>query len=152
MMIWYASYFISFGQICNHIILLQKAYLVLYRQKWILIVSGILVLPQLSYGFLVNFEAFFTMEVDGFCGMHYPSYLPYYWFGVVGSINILFSVVFCRVAYTQYCQFGSDTWRCLARDGIQTMCMVTICNIMSCYLILADAGGNFADILFLIDW
>jgi hypothetical protein len=150
--IWSSSYIICVGQICNHIILLQKAYAVLCRQKWILIVGSILILPQLSYGFLVNFKGFITMEANGFCGMHYPAFVPFYWFSAVGSVNLLFSAIFCRVVYKQYRQFGSDAWRKLAHDGIQTMCMVTVCNIISCCLVVFDAGGNFADILFPFDW
>jgi hypothetical protein len=92
------------------------------------------------------------MEAEGFCGVHYPYYAPPFWFSSVGLTNLLFSAIFCRMAYKQYRQFGSDAWRRLAHDGIQTMCMVTACNITSCSIILADAGGNFADILFPVDW
>jgi hypothetical protein len=84
--------------------------------------------------------------------MYYPSFVPFYWFGAVGSVNLLFSAIFCWVTYKQYRQFGSDAWRKLAHDGIQTMCMVTVCNIISYCIILVDTGGSFADILFPLDW
>jgi uncharacterized membrane protein YeiH len=94
MTIWTGVCMGSFGQLCKHIILLQKVYLVLYRQKWVLIVGGILVLPQLSHSFFI-FKGFNTVIVDDFCGMYYPSFVPFYWFGAVGSVNLLFSAIFC---------------------------------------------------------
>ena len=110
----------------------RKVCLVLFRQRRVLIIGVMLVLLQLAYGFLVNFKEFTTMEANSFCGMHYPSYLPFYWFDAVSSINLPFPAIFCQVAYKQYRQFGSDAWRRSTYDGIQTMCMVIVCNTMSC--------------------
>ncbi|KAI8050839.1 hypothetical protein BDF22DRAFT_693670 [Syncephalis plumigaleata] len=147
-----AWYGLSISQICNNVILLQKAYLVMYQQRWMLIIAIPLMLPTALCGLLITFTSFITLDRVGSCGTHYPAFLPIYWFGAIASVNLMFSIIFCRVAYKQYRLFGSDAWRRLARDGIQTMCMVTLCNIVSCTLVMLKAGGNFADVFFPLDW
>ena len=67
-------------------------------------------------------------------------------------INLFFSGIFCYVAHKQYKLHGSDIWRRLSGDGIQTMCLVTLCNIVSGALVLLHAFGNFSQALFVLDW
>jgi hypothetical protein len=109
-------------------------------------------LPQLCYGIFIMVWAYISLDDNSACVMHYPSFIPWYWFGAVASINSLFSFIFCRVAYRQYRIFGSDSWRRLTHDGIQTMCLAVLCNIVCCFFIITRIGGNYSDILFPIDW
>ncbi|KAI9591667.1 hypothetical protein BDF19DRAFT_454227 [Syncephalis fuscata] len=138
MLIWSAWFGISFAQFCN--------------KKWILYIGVPLMLPQLCFGVLIIYQSFITMDPVGGCGIRYPYTIPLYWFGVIMSINLLFSIIFCRVAYRQYCRFGSDAWKQLAHDGIQTMCLATLCNIGCCFLIVFHVTGNYSDVLFTVDW
>jgi hypothetical protein len=66
-------------------------------------------------------------------------------------INVIFSVIFIRVVYQQYRKFGADAWIRLAREGIQTMCMVVAVNIFCMLGTLFDAAGTFSPYFFVID-
>jgi hypothetical protein len=57
------------------------------------------------------------------------------WVIIVGTTLILSQFGFLYVAYKQYHLFGSGAWRRLARDGVQTMCLVIVCNV-ACGLFL----------------
>ncbi|KAI8055769.1 hypothetical protein BDF22DRAFT_672115 [Syncephalis plumigaleata] len=151
-LIWSVSFSISISHFCNSMVLLRKAYLILCRQKWVLYLGIPLMVPQLCYGTFIMTLAYISLDDDSACVMHYPAFIPWYWFGAVASINFLFSFIFCRIAYKQYRTFGSDAWRRLARDGIQTMCFAVLCNITCCFFIITRIGGNYSDILFPLDW
>ncbi|KAI9596562.1 hypothetical protein BDF19DRAFT_437880 [Syncephalis fuscata] len=151
-LIWIGSLSLSCAQFCNSLLLLRKAYIIVYRQKWLLYIGFPLILPQLGYGLFIVFLSYVTTDVGGACGMHYPSFIPWYWFGINAASTILFSTIFCRVAYKQYCQFGSDAWKRLAHNGIQAMCLAVLCNIVCCFLIIFRVAGNYSDMLFPLDW
>jgi hypothetical protein len=70
----------------------------------------------------------------------------------VVPLNVLFSTIFSHVAYKQYRLFGSDAWRRLAKDGIQTMCLVTACNIICGLIMIFEIGGDFSQLSVAVDW
>ncbi|KAI9591691.1 hypothetical protein BDF19DRAFT_454303 [Syncephalis fuscata] len=152
MLIWSTWYGMPWAQFFNSAILLQKAYLVLCRQKWILYIGIPMLFPQLLHGPIVMYYSYITTDPAGFCGMHFPPFVPMCWFGVIVTINTFFSIIFYRVAYKQYRIFGADAWRRLANDGIQYMCLVALCNILCCTFIVSEVAGNYTDIFFPIDW
>ena len=78
--------------------------------------------------------------------------MPWVWFGAAMPINVLFSSVFSHVAYKQYRIFGSDTWKRLTRDGIQTMCLVVACNVICVLILLFEIGGDLSEVSYAVDW
>ncbi|KAI9592018.1 hypothetical protein BDF19DRAFT_452888 [Syncephalis fuscata] len=150
--IWYFIVVIAASSISNTAIMLHKAYLVLLKQQWILIVGIVLMVPQLV--FMPFFLAFSwaTTELDGGCVVHYSDIVPLYWFGVTIPINILFSGIVSYIAYKQYKAFGSEAWKRLTRDGIQTMCLVVVFNVICATIILSKVIGNYSDMFFVADW
>ncbi|KAI8050472.1 hypothetical protein BDF22DRAFT_695126 [Syncephalis plumigaleata] len=151
-MIWYIGLGITVSIFCSSAILLQKAYLVLFRRRSILVVGGLFMLPQLSFFAIVMFFCAVTLDDVTGCVIHYPRFLPWYWLAASAPINVFFSAIFSYVAYKQYRQHGSDAWRRLARDGIQTMCLVVLCNIICASCIILKVGGNYSEFFFLADW
>jgi hypothetical protein len=109
-------------------------------------------IPQLGFMFVINIFGNNTLETLGGCVVNYPHSLLWYWFVAVTPINVLFSSIFSYVAYKQYQLYGTDAWRRLARDGIQTMCSVIACNVICRLILLFEIGGNFSEQSFVADW
>ncbi|KAI9591864.1 hypothetical protein BDF19DRAFT_453718, partial [Syncephalis fuscata] len=151
-LVWITGFGVTSTVICNCFILLQKAYLILMRQRWVLLVGLSFTLPQISYLILVLTICPVTIEEKKGCVYHYPPYLPWLWFGVTTPINMFLSGVFCHVAYKQYKLFGSNAWNRISRDGIQTMCLAASCNIVCAALILFEVGGNLSTLSYIADW
>ncbi|KAI9592687.1 hypothetical protein BDF19DRAFT_450642 [Syncephalis fuscata] len=150
-MIWILTFNISFAMVGNGLILLQKVYLVLCRQKWILYISIPIMISQLAFPFLLIYLSFSTLEEKIACLVFYPQFILWYWFVINVPINVLFSAIFCYIALKQYRLFGSEAWKQLARDGIQTMLLATSCNIICSIFVIVYAHKVNADTFFVID-
>ncbi|KAI9596755.1 hypothetical protein BDF19DRAFT_321043 [Syncephalis fuscata] len=112
--LWFSGFINTIAIMCNSIILLQKAYLVLCRQRWIAVFGIIFTLPQLGFLIIVIIACPVALEPKNGCVLYYPTYLPWYWFFAAVPINLFFSAIFSHVTYKQYCIFGSKpgcTWR-----------------------------------------
>ncbi|KAI9592011.1 hypothetical protein BDF19DRAFT_239592 [Syncephalis fuscata] len=149
--IWISSFNIAFMMVGNSLILLQKAYLVLCRQKWILYVSAPAIAAQLAYPLIVIYFSFISFKETTGCTIYYLEVILWYWFAVNVPINLLFSAIFCHIALKQYRSFGSEAWKKLARDGIQTMLLATLCSIICSVVIISSKNKINADTLFVVD-
>ncbi|KAI8051980.1 hypothetical protein BDF22DRAFT_744198 [Syncephalis plumigaleata] len=150
--VWGLDVSISISILCNNLILLHKAYLVLMQHKWVLYIGIALTLPPVGYPFLSIVYFYITVEPQLGCTVHYPSFTMWYWVGINVPFNIVFSTIFCYVAYKQYKLFGSEIWKRLTREGIQTMCLALLCNIICVIVVLSHIEGANQDILFAVDW
>ncbi|KAI9592259.1 hypothetical protein BDF19DRAFT_452344 [Syncephalis fuscata] len=150
--LWAIVFGITVVYTCNGLIVLQKTYLILCRQKWVLYVGIPSILLQMPYPFLSIFYTYITLEAETGCVAHYSSFLMWYWFSITIPLNVIFSIIFCRIAFQQYRTYGSDAWKRLARDGIQAMCLAVFCNIFCYFCIEFQVGGVNADLLFPGDW
>ncbi|KAI9596869.1 hypothetical protein BDF19DRAFT_324654 [Syncephalis fuscata] len=92
-----------------------------------------------------------TIKEYGGCVFNYTDAQSYSWLATVLPVNAFFSAIFSYVVYKQYKTFGLDAWRRLAGDGIQTMCLVILCNIVCGVLLICRAFGEFSDLFFIID-
>ncbi|KAI8052062.1 hypothetical protein BDF22DRAFT_56312 [Syncephalis plumigaleata] len=150
--VWGMDVALGISILCNNLILLHKAYLVLMKRKWVLYVGVLLTLPQIAYPFILISHSFIRIESNLGCTMYYPSFILWYWVAINIPFNIVFSTIFCYVAYKQYQLYGSDLWKRLAREGIQTMCLALLCNITCALLIISQVKLINQDILFIMDW
>ncbi|KAI8050942.1 hypothetical protein BDF22DRAFT_114314 [Syncephalis plumigaleata] len=127
--VWLLAFSLTLSSISNSGIMLQKAYLIMFRQRWVLIVGIIFILPQISI-FILTWEICpVTYDVNRGCTFYYPYYLPLIWMAVEAPSCVMFSLIFSYVAYKQYKLFGSDVWKRLARDGILLMCTAILCKL-----------------------
>ncbi|KAI9596763.1 hypothetical protein BDF19DRAFT_421278 [Syncephalis fuscata] len=149
---WFSGFINTVAIMCNSIILLQKAYLVLCRQRWIAVFGTLFTLPQLGFFVIVLVSCPVTIEPNIGCVLYYPFFLPWYWFFAAVPISLFFSAIFSYIAYRQYSTFGSDAWKRLARDGIQTMCLAVLCNVICGMIIVFQVGGNYAIMFYVADW
>jgi hypothetical protein len=111
-----------------------------------------LILPQLGYPLASFKSSVFTLETHGGYVSNYLPFLSWYWFGAVAPLNISFYAVFSYVVYKQYKLCGSDAWRRLARDGIQTTCLVIACNTICIFIIILEISGDFSEMSVPADW
>ncbi|RKP07538.1 hypothetical protein THASP1DRAFT_24324 [Thamnocephalis sphaerospora] len=106
---WIVGAGLTISPLCVGATLLQKAYLVHERKKWLLAIA--------------------LMAPNAGCFSLYPPYLPWVKIAMDAPINLAFSIAFILVVYRQYRQYGSAAWGRLVRNGIQTMCFVVLANI-----------------------
>ncbi|KAI9595144.1 hypothetical protein BDF19DRAFT_422829 [Syncephalis fuscata] len=79
---WWLVCGLTISSISNSMIVLQKAYLILFRKRWILIVGIISTLPQVAI-FIVTWRVCpVAYHPDRGCTFYYPPYLPWVWMGV----------------------------------------------------------------------
>jgi hypothetical protein len=151
-LVWYGMLMLGFSTIANSFLLLYKAYLALLRRCWVACVGALMLCLQV--GFMLSGMATVPVTIkkyDG-CVAHYTPLVSFIWLGTIMPINVFFSAIFTYVAYTQYQTYGSDAWKKLADDGIQTMCMVILCNVICGLFLIFEVLGDFSEIFFMIDW
>ncbi|RKP06727.1 hypothetical protein THASP1DRAFT_25014 [Thamnocephalis sphaerospora] len=149
--LWIAGFGISVSTICVGITLLQKAYLVHDKNKWLLTAGTILLFPQpiITY---YTWTSPAAMVPSAGCLLLYPPELPWIKLALDAPINIIFSVAFIIVVYRQYHLFGSAAWARLVRDGIQTMCIIVLSNLVCMLCVVFEAAGPFSQLFFVFDW
>ncbi|RKP07288.1 hypothetical protein THASP1DRAFT_30889 [Thamnocephalis sphaerospora] len=149
--LWVAGFGMTLSPICVGITLLQKAYLVHHRNKRLLIVGIVLLLPQPLVLYYVLISPALMVPSAG-CLLFYPLQLPWIKLALDAPINIIFSVAFITVVYRQYRLFGTAAWKELVRDGIQTMCIIVLSNIVCMLCIAFEVAGLFSEFFFIYDW
>ncbi|RKP24839.1 hypothetical protein SYNPS1DRAFT_29414 [Syncephalis pseudoplumigaleata] len=151
-LIWTVGFSWSLSVTCNSLILLRKAYLILCRKRWIIYVSVPLMIPQLCYLPLTMHLTFVTLEREIGCANYYSVGFRWYWATTNALVNIFFSGIFCNIALKQYRMFKSEAWKRMARDGIQTMGLATLSNVVSCILPHIHLEYVNFDMLLVLDW
>ncbi|KAI8057234.1 hypothetical protein BDF22DRAFT_740767 [Syncephalis plumigaleata] len=142
---------IALTNFCNGLVLLQKTYLILYRQKWIIYVICPFIIFQIGYGFIVVFCGYVIIDEQIGCMSYYQSVVLWAWLSINMPPNVILSTTFCYTAFKQYRKYGSDAWRRLARKGTQSMCLAATSNILFGMLVVFQIGGHYADTFFAID-
>ncbi|KAI9596962.1 hypothetical protein BDF19DRAFT_326909 [Syncephalis fuscata] len=145
------AFSMSLTMLSSSLILLQKVYLVLCRQKWILYISIPIVIAQFTFVFILIYNSFVALEEKVGCMTYYSQFTLWYWFSVSVPINVIFSVIFCRVALKQYRIFGAKSWKKLASDGIQAMSLATLCNIIGPIITIVPKDKINTDLFFIVD-
>ncbi|KAI8050225.1 hypothetical protein BDF22DRAFT_745552 [Syncephalis plumigaleata] len=151
-LVWSILAGIAVSNSLHSMILVQKAYLILCKQKWVIYISILPMLCQLSYVFIMVCTSFVTTVPDIGCSVHYPYFTIWFWFSNTLPLNLLFSGIFCYVAVAHYRRYGTDAWKRLAREGIQIMSLIAICNILCCVLLITQIAGPNTDLLLAMDW
>ncbi|KAI9599567.1 hypothetical protein BDF19DRAFT_462252 [Syncephalis fuscata] len=141
---------IGISLVCCSAIILQKAYLILCKPAWVLIVGVLCILPQVGYPLFVAAVMRFTLIDQQGCVALYPPSFPWYWFGAVVPINVLFSSIFSYIAYKQYRTFGSQAWKRLAQEGIRAMSLVIMSNIFCGVFIFLEIGDALSEFFSLL--
>ncbi|RKP07825.1 hypothetical protein THASP1DRAFT_30359 [Thamnocephalis sphaerospora] len=142
---------VSVSPICIGAVLLQKAYIVHDRNKWLL-ATGIIMIILQSLVVFIAMDSPILMVPDGNCTYHYPRYLPWTKLAFDLPANVVFSAAFLVVVYRQYRIFGSAVWGRLVRNGIQNMCLIVFSNFICIFCAAFEVGGAFAQTFITVDW
>ncbi|KAI8049650.1 hypothetical protein BDF22DRAFT_171081 [Syncephalis plumigaleata] len=150
--LWLQTVGMSLSLFCNSIILLRKAHLVLLKKNWVLYVGIPLIMTQLVYSAIWIYYSIVIPEVYLGCVAYYTQVILWFWVVINIPHNLLFSGIFCRRAYNQYALFGSDIWKRLMHEGIQTMSFVLLCNLVSIIMIVITTDTVNKDVFIVVDW
>ncbi|RKP10275.1 hypothetical protein THASP1DRAFT_27959 [Thamnocephalis sphaerospora] len=149
--LWVNGVGVAVSALCVGSTLLQKAYLAHQRNKWLLGIGIILLVPQPVFTYMV-WTSPGIMTPAGGCLSCYPSYLPWIKLAMDLPINLVFSTAFLTVVYRQYRMYGSKAWARLVRNGIQTMCLVVLSNLICMFGVAFKVVGVYSQFFFIVDW
>ncbi|KAI9590952.1 hypothetical protein BDF19DRAFT_457587 [Syncephalis fuscata] len=144
---------VSMSTFFGNLTLLLKAYAVYDRSRILLTVGILLILPAppvMTY--LITVKSYTFYSIENGCSIKYPLYSPWVKFGLEAPVNVTLSIAFLRIVLQQYKQFGSESWRSLARDGIGTMCLIIGSNLICTLIAALRALGDVSDIFWMVDW
>ncbi|KAI9592819.1 hypothetical protein BDF19DRAFT_467656 [Syncephalis fuscata] len=134
-------------------ILLERAYIVRQRSRWILVIGIILNAIQLiTYGLIFFVELKYEYRPSVGCYVKFPLYGPYTRFLVDTPPVLVPSIVFIMSIYQQFRRFKSGCWRRLMKNGIITMMLVIISNLLFAVLLITDVLDDLSMVLYPFDW
>jgi hypothetical protein len=149
--IWVCAFGITLSAICVNICLLIKAYAAQRRDRRLIWLSVLLMIPQPSIIWIAWTECIMMNTEESACIILFPPYLPWLRFILDMLINTLFSTVFLYAVYRQYRIMGSDCWGKLAKDGMLFMLAVLTSNIICAIITATGPFGPLSEMFFLID-
>ncbi|KAI8055406.1 hypothetical protein BDF22DRAFT_741996 [Syncephalis plumigaleata] len=137
---------------CNFI-LLERAYVACQQKRWFLI-FGVIFSSVPAFIFLIVTIASSAVIYSSNYGCHlqYPDYLPYVRIITDLPQNVMFSAIFCLAIYRNYRQRKEYMWKELARDGIITMLLVALSNIVSFIIGETSILGEYTNTIYIADW
>jgi hypothetical protein len=148
---WCIAVCVVCNTLCTGTALLHKAFLAHNRNKRLLTAGILLMLPQ-PYIIYCIWNSPTTVDGSIGCLLHYPPYFPWVKFGLDAPLNLVFSVAFLMVIYQHYRQSESVAWSKLMRNGIQTMCLIVLSNIVCMVCTAFEVAGLFSEMFFVFDW
>jgi hypothetical protein len=148
---WIYAVCLCASPVCVGAVLLQKAYLVHNRNKWLLAIGVLLLLPQPMNIYSI-WSSPILMVSSGGCIIVYPDYFPWLKLVTDAPINIVFSVAFLIVVHRQCKQFGSDIWHRLESSGLQIMCLIICSNKICTVGAVLHIAGSYSRLFITIDW
>ncbi|KAI9593115.1 hypothetical protein BDF19DRAFT_449534 [Syncephalis fuscata] len=144
----YAGWAIPISMLCYSTILLQKAYIMSLKTRWILVIGIILIILQtIAPIMMLNIAVIVNTDFYRRGYIYYSTGWVFIWFCTSLAVNLFLSSVFSYMAYRQYRKYGSKTWKRLASDGIQFMCLAILCNIAWAVVVFF---GNISDLFLLL--
>ncbi|RKP05305.1 hypothetical protein THASP1DRAFT_32860 [Thamnocephalis sphaerospora] len=149
--LWITGVGATISTLCVGSTLLQKAYAAHQRNRWLLVIGIILLLPQPIIIYIAWTSPGLMTSVGG-CLSCFPSYLPWVKLAMDLPINMVFSIAFLAVVYRQYRRYGLTAWARLVRNGIQTMCLVVLSNLICTFGVAFEVAGMLSEFFFILDW
>ncbi|KAI9594903.1 hypothetical protein BDF19DRAFT_442756 [Syncephalis fuscata] len=150
--IWSAISGMSISTMSINSVLLERAYLANQRNKWLLAAGVLLILPAPMLLLVMWLHVTPTYSPASGCYITFPPIFPYFRLLIDAPPNLVFSAAFSLVIYRQYKKFGDRCWKQLAKEGISTMLLVILSNVICMICNIFSVFGESTDILFIVDW
>ncbi|RKP05183.1 hypothetical protein THASP1DRAFT_32978 [Thamnocephalis sphaerospora] len=150
--VWTATIGLTVSSLCIHVVLLEKAYVVCNRDRRLLVIAVLLLLPSVALIYSGIWISYAQVDEQGFCLKIYAPMHPWIKFWLDASVNMVFSSIFLSVILQQYRQFGTRAWGRLSRDGILIMLGIILSNTLAALGASLHLLGPLSQWLYLVDW
>ncbi|RKP08408.1 hypothetical protein THASP1DRAFT_29787 [Thamnocephalis sphaerospora] len=148
---WTAAVTANLGEACISAVLLQKAYIVQDRPRWML-VFGLLIIAAPP---LLVYAAWASPAIQGStceCTVDYRFYYPWIRFGLYVPLDVACSAVFLVVVFRHLRRFGSEAWKQLTQSGTQLILCLLLSHLTCLFIIAFDLSGTFSGVVYMLDW
>jgi hypothetical protein len=150
---WCIIFGVGFSSIACNFMLLERAYVAFHKRRWFLIVGTLFsFVPSIGFLLITAISSSVVYGPNYACHLDYPNYLPYARIFSDLPQNLMFSTIFCMIIYRNYRRRNEHMWKELARDGITTMLLVSLSNIVSFALGESKALGAYTNTIYIADW
>jgi hypothetical protein len=150
--VWAAIIGMTIATMSMNTLLLERAYLAHQRNLLLLIFGILLILPAPTFIYRAWFEVTATFSPTSGCYAKYPPSFPTFRLLIDLPPNLVFTGAFLMVIYQQYKRFGDRCWKRLARNGVVTMLLVALSNLICMLCNVFNVLGEMSDVLFIVDW
>ncbi|KAI9595001.1 hypothetical protein BDF19DRAFT_443124 [Syncephalis fuscata] len=141
---WATVTSLTISTVLTNIMLLERAYLAYRRSKLFILLGIFLILvPAPIYMIAIWWCADIGLSNRYGCYMKFAFYLPYFRLLLDLPCNLVCSAVFSTVIYKYYKKYRDDCWKRLARNGIITMILVILSNIICFFLNLKSTKNLY---------
>ncbi|RKP08147.1 hypothetical protein THASP1DRAFT_30044 [Thamnocephalis sphaerospora] len=149
--VWAAAVAIAVNDGCVSTVILQKAYVVHQRPRWMLVFGPLIgiSIPIIAYTTVTSPA---VLGPTCACGFLYPPYYLWMRFGFYFPMDVVFSIAFIRVVYRQYRDVKAKLWKRLMQDGIQVILCMATSHLICLLLVTFDVVGSFSVMVIMIDW
>jgi hypothetical protein len=151
-LLWAIMVCIRVNDFCTGATLLQKAYIVRHRNRWLLLFIPLIVVAPIPIIYASWISPAILSSSAGGCVFVYPVYYPWMRFAFHAPINLVLTGIFLQVAIAQYRKFGNDAWRKLTRDGIQIGLALLFLNVACTFAVGFEIFGIYSVIVLLVEW
>ncbi|RKP09726.1 hypothetical protein THASP1DRAFT_28496 [Thamnocephalis sphaerospora] len=151
MLSWISNSAGRISDVCVSAVLLQKAYLVHRRSRWLLAFIPVIVATPIVLLYFSWASPTIMTPYTG-CVFIYDDAYPWMRFGFHAPMNIALTSIFLIVAVRHYRQFGSGAWHRLTRDGILIGLALLLSSLLCTMLITFEVMGVFSILLTSVDW
>ncbi|KAI8049209.1 hypothetical protein BDF22DRAFT_657857 [Syncephalis plumigaleata] len=150
--VWAAIIGMTIATMSMNTLLLERAYLAHQRSRFLLIFGVLLIIPAPTLIYRAWLEVVATFSPSSGCYAKYPASFPSFRLLIDLPPNLVFTCAFVMVIYQHYQRFGDRCWKRLARDGVVTMLLVVISNLICMLCNVFSTFGEMSDVLFIVDW
>ncbi|KAI9599070.1 hypothetical protein BDF19DRAFT_429987 [Syncephalis fuscata] len=144
-------FFCLTGALCVSIILAWRAHLVYNRSVGLLVLGGLLMLPEPFFGIAFWYKTQVIQTNHTSCELIYPSWLPWLRLAIDVPFNVVFSAIFLFVVLRQYQKYGGKIWKRLQQKGFICLFALLATNtftlLMTGYLL-----KEHSIIIWVLDW
>ncbi|RKP08148.1 hypothetical protein THASP1DRAFT_23810 [Thamnocephalis sphaerospora] len=148
--VWGAALAITINDGCVSAVILQKAYVVHHRPRWML-AFGVLIAVSLPVIVYVTVTSPAILGPTCACTFLYPSYYPWLRFGFYFPMDIIFSAAFIIAIRRQYLRFKTDIWKQVTQDGIQIILCMATSHLICLILVSFELFGTFSAMVLMVD-
>ncbi|KAI9592319.1 hypothetical protein BDF19DRAFT_416409 [Syncephalis fuscata] len=143
---------LSIGRMSINALLLAKAYYVNGKDRRLLIIGCLAMLPEPSIAYIIIAQCQYAVTAVGSCSLLYPAWFPWVYSALDVPIHIVFSAAFIFVVVRQYRLLGLAAWEKLQNDSITYLLGIVVFKIIMLLIVASRVAGDATATLALVEW